>query len=200
MEFRHRQCNSQICNLFVPIGSICAISTYIYHQKWLNVGKYISPMDVMGHTPPKWNYIPGSPGNHPPTGPPVVQNRTFRCLTRSAWGVIGGSQVADSGFTNLSARSWAFWKKSQQRKPPNRGAQFLPSPNKGENSPKHVTTRISYERKCPFLSTKELSVSFMKEMSFQLSWEDRNLIGGVSHSRLTIASANWPSWIEKGYK
>ena len=29
----------------------------------------------------------------------------FRCLKRSAWGVIGGSQVACSTFTNLSAKS-----------------------------------------------------------------------------------------------
>ena len=126
------------------------------------------------------------PETTPPTdGPPVVPfRRTFRCLTRSAWGVIGGSQVADSGFTNLSARSLVFWKKVNKGSLPTGGASSSP----------HLTRAGTPQ------NTNNTNLLWKKKMSFQLSWEDRNLMGGVSHSRLTIASANWPSWIEKGYK
>lgn len=111
--------------------------------------------------PPKSNY-PDLPGNHLQRRPPVAQNRTFRCLTRSAWGVIGGSQVADSGFTNLSARSLGVLKdKSTKEAFP--GDRSSPHLTRGELPKKNKQHESLMKENVPFLSTKKRIISFIHE-------------------------------------
>ena len=39
----------QYIYIYIPIGSMYGIFTYIYHKNQLNVGKYTSPMDTLGY-------------------------------------------------------------------------------------------------------------------------------------------------------
>ena len=63
-----------------PIGSMCGIFTYVYHQNQPNVGKYTSPMDPMGNyksTPFQWHL--GLLSSTKKTSTPVVSQSAMAC-------------------------------------------------------------------------------------------------------------------------